>query len=59
VIWSAVPGRRYQVQFKDNVDAAQWTNVSGPVNALSSTASQVDSTAGGVGQRFYRVILQP
>ena len=59
VIWSAVPGRKYQAQFKNKAEDAQWTDLGGTVNAIGSTASQVDATAGGANHRFYRVILSP
>lgn len=57
VIWSAVPGKTYRVQFKDAVNAPDWTDVPGDVLAASDSASKVDTTAGASEQRFYRAVL--
>jgi hypothetical protein len=54
--WTAVAGRSYQVQFKDNLDAMNWTNLGDPILALGTTASATDNVS-GARQRFYRVIL--
>jgi Tol biopolymer transport system component len=59
VSWSAVPGRRYQVQFKDGASAPDWNNLGAVTTATTATGLTVDP-AGGVGpQRFYRVTLAP
>jgi hypothetical protein len=59
VLWSAVPGRTYCVQFKDAVDAGEWTDLPGPVTVASTTGMAVDHSGAGQGQRFYRVLLAP
>ena len=59
VIWSAVPGKRYQAQFKDNIANADWTNLPAVVMANGTTASALDAVAGPGNQRFYRVLLVP
>ena len=56
VFWQSVPGRTYQVEFKDNV-TENWTTLPGQVTATSTTASKVDSGAPLPSQRFYRVML--
>lgn len=56
VIWSAVPGRSYQIQFKNNLADTAWTNLPGTVIATDTTASKLDDTAGSA-YRFYRVML--
>lgn len=56
VVWCAVPGRTYRVQFKDRVDAP-WTDLPGDVTASGETASKTDSTAGASLARFYRAVL--
>ncbi|HEU0008962.1 MAG TPA: hypothetical protein VFT34_04000, partial [Verrucomicrobiae bacterium] len=58
VYWQAVPGRTYQVQYKDNV-AADWATLPGQVTATSTTAAKLDSGAALPAQRFYRVVLAP
>ena len=57
VLWSAVPGKSYRVQFMDNADDSGWNDLPGTVTATSSTGSRVDTSAASAGKRFYRVIL--
>ena len=57
VTWSAVPGKSYRLQFKDRLDNAPWTGLGEAVVATGPTASQVDTTAKGAKQRYYRVQL--
>jgi Tol biopolymer transport system component len=56
LLWSAVPGKNYRVQYRDDVTAAGWTDLPVPFVLNGSTASAVDSTASGRGQRYYRVL---
>jgi Tol biopolymer transport system component len=55
LLWSAVPGRLYQAQYKDNLDQ-NWTNLGGLVVANGSTASTTDQVS-KTARRFYRVVL--
>lgn len=57
--WASVPGKRYRVQFKDLIEAAAWTDLSGDVTAAGATSSKADTTIGTRPRRFYRVILVP
>jgi Tol biopolymer transport system component len=57
VIWSATPGRTYEVQFKDTVDAP-WAALEGDVEATGATAAKLDSSAAASLQRFYRAVLK-
>lgn len=57
IIWSAVPGKAYQVQYKTNLNSAAWLNLPGVVAAASSTGSALDNQAGQGPRRFYRVLL--
>ena len=50
-------GHSYQVQFKNNLLDATWTNLGSPVPTTGETASYSDTTASGA-SRFYRVITQ-
>ncbi len=59
VLWSAVPGRSYRVQFKDDLGAADWSELAGTVIASGTTAGKADVTASGQVRRFYRVLLIP
>lgn len=56
VLWSAVPGRTYQVQSRDTFSEAGWANVGGPVTATGTGASVADAVPGDP-DRFYRVLL--
>jgi len=58
VIWAAAPGKRYQVQFKDNLSDSGWTNLPGVAIASGTTAAMMDGEGLG-NRRFYRVILAP
>jgi hypothetical protein len=57
LIWSAIPGRTYRVQFKNTVDDPAWTYLPGNVASTGSQASAMDSTADMASQRFYRVVM--
>jgi hypothetical protein len=59
LVWSSAPGRTYRVQFKADLSATTWTDLSGDVTATGRTATKSDSTLGGATQRFYRVIQLP
>jgi hypothetical protein len=56
LLWSAVPGRRYRVQFKDSIDALAWSEHSFEIVAQFGSASFLDTTAPPGGHRFYRVV---
>jgi len=53
VVWSAVVGRDYIVQFKDAL-GAEWSNASGIIGADSTSMSFAHNSSSS--QRFYRVI---
>jgi len=55
--WSAIPGRRYRVQFKNSLGDLVWTNVGSVVLAAGDTASLVDGSGAASQQRFYRVLM--
>jgi hypothetical protein len=57
ILWSAAPGRAYQVQFKASIDDAQWSDLPGLITAASTTASIADTRGSGDSHRFYRVTL--
>jgi hypothetical protein len=57
ILWSATPGRMYQVQFKTSVEDAQWSDLPGLVTAAGTTASIADTMGSGDSHRFYRVTL--
>jgi uncharacterized repeat protein (TIGR03803 family) len=58
LIWSAVSGRTYQVQFKTNLAQTAWSNLGAIITATNVTASLTASN-GPDPQRFYRAVLLP
>jgi Tol biopolymer transport system component len=58
LLWPGIRGKTYQVQYRDDVTAPDWTDLAVPVSLNGATASAVDSTAEGKGHRFYRVVIR-
>ncbi len=56
LLWSAQAGTSYRVQYKDDLNAPDWSNLGNAVIASEATASLIDAGTGG--QRFYRVVLE-
>jgi uncharacterized repeat protein (TIGR01451 family) len=56
--WSAISGQVYRAQFKDSLDAGNWTDLAPDVTATDVFASQTNSV-GGNAYRFYRVRVLP
>jgi sugar lactone lactonase YvrE len=55
ISWDAVIGKKYQVQFKDDLTAA-WTNLGSIQTATSLNLSATDNSAGAGNLRVYRVL---
>jgi len=58
VIWSAIPGANYALQYKEHPDDTNWNDLPPPVTASGTNAAASD-VFGGSPQRFYRVFLLP
>jgi uncharacterized repeat protein (TIGR01451 family) len=56
--WSAIPGQRYRVQFKNNLNDAVWQTLSGDILGSGPAAAKTDTSASG-SQRFYRIMTVP
>jgi hypothetical protein len=54
LIWSAVPGGTYRVQYKTNVFDAEWTELLPDIIATGSTATNTETLSADE-QRVYRV----
>ena len=52
--WSAIPGRHYQLQFKDGLADGSWTDVGETIVATADVAYASDPHGT---QRFYRVVM--
>jgi len=57
LLWSATPGKTYQVEFKDNLNSNGWEELGDPITATSTTATQFDPSTPPDARRFYRVRL--
>ena len=55
---NTTPGFAYQLQFKDDLTAAAWTNLGTATTASGGTLTFTDTTTGHP-QRFYRVVRTP
>ncbi len=53
--WSAIPGRAYRIEYKNELSEPVWTALGDPVEAIETTASISDFLS-PTGYRFYRVI---
>jgi hypothetical protein len=58
IIWSAVGGKAYRVQYKDTLDAG-WADLVAPVMISNGQGSAVDSASSLAGVRFYRAVALP
>jgi hypothetical protein len=58
LVWTAIPGRTYRVQYKPALGAATWTDLGSDIIAAGATASATDPM-GATTQRCYRVLLRP
>jgi len=56
ILWAAVPGQIYKVQFKNTLEDAEWTDLPGAFVVSGGTASLTDPTAAAQSRRFYRVV---
>ena len=57
IVWNAAPGRKYQVQFRDDLASSGWQTIPGVTVANGTTAALIDNSAAS--RRFYRVLLVP
>lgn len=58
LIWSAIAGSTYRVQYKVNLDDLTWTDLPGDVTATAASASKL-VTMDGDAQRFYQIFFVP
>ena len=56
--WSALSGQTYQLQYKTNLNQANWINLGSPIAATNFIMSASD-TVGPDPQRFYRIEVLP
>jgi hypothetical protein len=58
LVWSAVAGRSYQVQFKSDLADPVWGTLAGDVTAAGNTAKKTD-VIGSNERRFYQILVMP
>jgi len=58
ISWSAIPGQKYQVQYKDDLSDANWIELQPAITANSATATITEPVAPS-GKRFYRIVNAP
>lgn len=56
--WNAIPGLTYLVQFKNNLNDPNWTDLPGEITASNSVALMLDASRTNV-TRFYRIVTVP
>jgi hypothetical protein len=54
LVWTAMPGVQYQVQYKTNLTQTGWINLGSPVTATANPMT-VSETAGANSELFYRI----
>jgi sugar lactone lactonase YvrE len=57
ISWDGVVGKKYQVQYKNALDAAAWTNLGDPIAAANPIVSRTDENLSPGTQRIYRVMV--
>jgi hypothetical protein len=57
ITWSAISNGTYRVQYKSDLNAANWSDLPGDVTAAGSVASKTDPII--TGSRFYRIQVLP
>ena len=55
LIWSALPGRTYRVEYKDDLSAPAWSLLGDSIEAVGTSAFAND-TVSLIGHRFYRIL---
>jgi YD repeat-containing protein len=59
VEWPTVPGRRYLLQYKDDLNSPVWTNLFDPYIATSQASSFYDESSNATTTRYYRLLIVP
>jgi hypothetical protein len=55
ISFDTIPGRSYRVDYKDQIDAAMWTQLNAPIPA-AGTSLTINDNIGANPQRFYRIV---
>ncbi|MEP6662022.1 MAG: reprolysin-like metallopeptidase [Verrucomicrobiota bacterium] len=58
LVWTAIPGRTYQLQYTTSLNPISWMPVAGNIMAVNTTATKTDPGA-TTDERYYRIVLLP
>jgi hypothetical protein len=58
LVWNAMPGPHYQVQYRTNLNTGSWLNLGSPILS-TNTAIDFTDTIDASARRFYRVMVSP
>ena len=59
LVWDAVSGKVYRVQFIADLTKTSWSDLAGDVTATGVSATKTDSSGGNAPQRFFRIEVLP
>ncbi len=59
VMWAGNPNRNYRVDFKDDLNAVDWTPLANGISWNGTTASIADTNANTSTHRYYRAVRLP
>jgi hypothetical protein len=56
--WGALPGRTYDLEFKNSLADAEWSPLTTNIVAASNSVVAMDAVGTNT-QRLYRIVLRP
>jgi len=56
--WPTITGQTYQIEYKDNLTAATWTLLGGPMVGTGNLLI-ITNALGTSPQRFFRLVISP
>lgn len=55
--WGSQLGKAYQIQYKNSLNDASWTNLGGAISGTGGTVTQTDTGVNSQPLRFYRLVV--
>jgi hypothetical protein len=59
LVWDAIAGKVYRVQFIADLGQTNWSDLAGDVTATGVSATKTDNSASTAPQRFFRIEVLP
>jgi hypothetical protein len=56
--FQTIPGKKYQLVYKNDLGAPSWTPLGNEITAVSDNTTITDDLT-GIAQRFYRILVVP